>query len=454
MSPAGNQPEIRRGHIRYLPVVPGKLEFALWVRDQILADKPRYVAVDLPATLEPSYKQALKRLPELSVVIYDDEEADRAVYEPVEPADPFVEALRTAGEIGAKTVFLDPDVAERSTTPDAYPDSYAVQRIGIAEYVAAYRRAPRKRKEDATVQAEALASQLQGIDPEAETIVVVPLKLLDPLLDAMERPQARPMRRVQRKGVRLLNLHPECLAEVLTEMPFLQSIYEARRHGTPPAPEKPQIETKEYRGFALIGAKPENPKKGAVARNAQEPIDRQRLHLRLFRETQKVYEKSTGESVTSWQRRLWSRYSRNLAMTQGQLLGGLFELTIAARSVIDDNMAWEMWEMAGAYPHQKIDTDLMTVKLSGEQMWARYAAHPHPAALATAEGPHASYRSQRPQRRKDARRMAEGMVRVLDLFLSAGRSGDRELWPLSETEGQEHLVRGALAHRAVHDVPA
>ena len=169
----------------------------------------------------------------------------------------------------------------------------------------------------------------------------------------MERPQVRPMRKVKRKGVRLLNLHPECLAEVLTEMPFLQSIYEARRHGPPPPLEKPRVETKEFRGFALIGAKPEDPRRApshaahktpSIVNGSTSNSSRDPAHLR---------EEYGGETVTSWQRRLWSRYSRNLAMTQGQLLGGLFELTIAARSVIDDNMAWEMWEMAGAYPIRK-----------------------------------------------------------------------------------------------------
>jgi hypothetical protein len=58
-----------------------------------------------------------------------------------------------------------------------------------------------------------------------------------------------------------------------------------------------------------------------------------------------------------------------LALTQSRLLGSLFDLTVAARSVVDDNFAWEMWEMAGAYPAQKIATDLMTVQVSGEQMW-------------------------------------------------------------------------------------
>jgi hypothetical protein len=367
--PPANSGGVRDGRYLYLPVVPGRLEFARWVRNEILREKPQSVAVDLPVTLEAVYDRAVERLPELSVIIYDDQEADRAVYETVEPADPFVEALRTAREIKAKTVFLDPDVAERSPAPDSYPDTYAAERIGIAKYVECYRETVRPKKGDLTVQAEGLAYRLQNIDADAEVVVVVSLKLLDPLLEAMKQQQVQPLRKVQRKGVRLLNLHPDCLAEVLTEIPFLQSIYEARRNGPPAPPSAPPIETRQVRGFSLIGAPHEDPKEGAIARAAQKPLDRQRLHLDLFRATERVYEKNTGESVTLWQRRLWSRYSRNLAVTQGQLLSSLFELTVAARSVIDDNMAWEMWEMAGAYPAQKIQTDLATVKLSGEHMW-------------------------------------------------------------------------------------
>ena len=233
MPPANDLSDLRRGPIRYLPVVPGRLEFACHVREQILNARPQFVALDLPVTLASCYERAIERLPELSVIIYDDEGADRVVYETVEPADPFVEALRTAREVNAKTVFLDPDVAERSGAIDAYPDSYAVERIGFPQYIASYRKNFRERTGSLTVHAEALASQLQAIDLEAETLVVVELKLLDPLLEAMERPQARPLRKVRRKGVRLLNLHPECLTEVLTEMPFLQSIYEARRSNRP-----------------------------------------------------------------------------------------------------------------------------------------------------------------------------------------------------------------------------
>jgi len=359
---------LRRGRIRYFPAAPGRLEFAAELRREMLREKPRVVAVELPVTLEEAYRRAVERLPELSVIIYDDEGEDRAVYLPVEASDPFVEALRTAREIGAETVFLDPDLGERPHVEEAYPDPYAVQRIGLEKYVEAYRVFPQPRSPELAVHAEGLAWKLQGVDPEASVLVVVSLNLLDPLLEAMERPQAQPLRKVRRKGIRVLNLHPECLAEVLTEMPFLQAVYEARRNGEPAEP-APQAALTEVRGFGVVQVSKENPGAAAIARAARQPIDRQKLFFRLFAESERQYESKTGEKIAHWQRRLWARYTRNLALIQKQLLSGLFDLTVAGRSIVDDNFAWELWEMANAYPHQKTETDLMTVKVTGEQMW-------------------------------------------------------------------------------------
>jgi hypothetical protein len=359
---------LRRGRIRYFPAAPGRLEFAAEVRRELLREKPKVVAVELPVTLEDAYKRAVERLPELSVILYDDEGEDRAVYVPVETSDPFIEALRTAREIGAETVFLDPDLGERPHIEESYPDPYAVHRIGFEKYVEAYRVFPRPRSNEVSVHAEGLAWKLQGVDPEASVLVVVSLNLLDPLLDAMEKPQAQPLRKVRCKGIRVLNLHPECLGEVLAEMPFLQAVYEARRYGEPPEP-APQAAVTQVRGFGVVDTPKEDPRAAAVARAARRSFDRQKLNLRLFTESERQYESKTGEKISHWQRRLWARYTRNLALIQKQLLGGLFDLTVAGRSIVDDNFAWELWEMANAYPHQKTETDLMTVKVTGEQIW-------------------------------------------------------------------------------------
>ena len=111
---------LERGRFRYFPVVPGRVEFAAELRRLLLAERPPIVAVELPGFLTETYRRALARLPEISVILYTDEsgDEDRAIYVPVEPADPFIEALRTAEEIGAEVIFLEPAAAERPHLPD------------------------------------------------------------------------------------------------------------------------------------------------------------------------------------------------------------------------------------------------------------------------------------------------------------------------------------------------
>jgi hypothetical protein len=332
---------LRRGRYTYFPVAPGRMEFAIAVREAILRDRPQVVAVELPSTLEESYLWAIRRLPQISVIFYADEQSeDQAIYIPVEPCDPFTEAIRTAREIGAQVEFIDPDLGERPHLPDAYPDTYARRHIPIDKYVEAYRVYPQARSEQIERHADGIAWKLQGADPLARVMVVVSLNLVDPVLDAMERPQAQPMARRRREGIQLVNPHPECLAEVTLEYPFLQARYE------------------EFRQSLLPGKKPDSTH-----------IDRRHVQLAVFRESEKGYEKNTGERVAHWQRRLLGRFTRNLALASNALTASLFDLTVAARSVVDDNYAWEVWETAARYPHQRESSDAQTLHISGEEVW-------------------------------------------------------------------------------------
>ena len=83
----------------------------------------------------------------------------------------------------------------------------------------AYRVYPQPRSEEITRHAAGIAWKLQGANPLAKVFVVVSLNLLDPVLDAMEEPQAQPMARLKRDGVELFNPHPDSLAEITVEYP-------------------------------------------------------------------------------------------------------------------------------------------------------------------------------------------------------------------------------------------
>jgi hypothetical protein len=332
-----------RGRIRYFPVVPGRVEFTIELRRRLLAEKPAVVAVELPGFLEDAYHKALARLPAMSVILYhreggriskQDSDDEESIYVPVEPTDPFVEAVRTAGEIGAQVIFLEPNSAERPHLPDVYPDTYAARRIGIDKYVEAYRVYPQTRTEEVTAHASAMAWKLQGADPLATVFVVVALNMLDPLLDAMEAPQPGPPRGPHYE-ITLLNPHPDCLAEITIEYPYLQERYEFFR----------------------------------LNMHEEEKLDRPKVQHDLLREAEGKYLASTGDKIVHWQRRMMARYTRNLAHISGDLVCSVYDLAVAARSVVDDNYGWEVWSMANRYLAQHEVSELDTVRLNASEIW-------------------------------------------------------------------------------------
>lgn len=330
---------LQRGRFTYFPVVPGRLEFAVELRKRLLLQPPDVVAVELPGWLERPYRRAIRRLPQFTVLVYPDLTLeDRAVYVPVEPADPFTEAVRTALELGIETVFLEPDSEDRPHLAEICPDSYAVRTLGLEKYVEAYRFHPSGRTEEVAAHAAAMAWKLQGTDPLAGVLVVVSLNLLDPLLDAMEQPQEAPSRRryvSATSSVELVNPHPDCLNQITVEYPYLQERYERYRV--------------ELADDALV--------------------DRLRSQIDLYRDAEQSYRRNTGDRVEHWQRHMLARYTRNLAMINSQLVADVFDLAVAGRAVVDDNFAWEVWTTGARYPAQREVCELETVDLSAEEVW-------------------------------------------------------------------------------------
>lgn len=346
MAEAANAGTISRGSLTYFPVVPGRIEFAARVRRYLLEARPRVVAVELPSLLEEVFRKAVARMPEMSAVVLavdrpagGDEDEAAATYIPVEPGDPFIEALRTATEIEAEILLLEPPTHTRPHLADSYPDSYTADVIGGEKFLEAYRVHSQPRTPQIEAHASAMAWKLQGADPLARVCAVVSFNMLDPLLDAMEKPGDEPPRaRTRLFGhAELVNLHPDCLAEVTTEPPYYQELYDTARAD----------------GQGVI-------------------IDRPRWQNRLLREAEREYGINTGEAMRPWQRLALAKYTRNLALLDSRLLPGTYDLTLGARGIVDDNFGYEVWQMANRFSAQKAeDPPLETLNLSGESVWLR-----------------------------------------------------------------------------------
>lgn len=333
---------LRRGRFRYFPVAPGRMEFAMEVRKALLKERPAVVALELPAFFGIRLYEAAARFPQISALVYPDrlseqDENASAIYCILEPCDAFVEAYRTAHEIGAEVILIDPAVGERPHLPDDYPDTFAIQKIGLDRYIESYRLFPQQRNDEVNDFAAGLAWKLQGADPLQNVFVVVSLNMLDPLLDAMESPQDPPRHRVSIDFVELVNVHPDSMGEVLTEYAALQQRYEYWR--------------KQMSDGRLV--------------------DRPAAQYDTLRRAEVDYEKSTGDKLMPYQRRLLAKFTRNLAHVSGYLMATLYELTVAARSLVDDNYAWEVWQAGSRYDFQEETKLPETLRLSGDEVFFR-----------------------------------------------------------------------------------
>ncbi|HEX7928605.1 MAG TPA: hypothetical protein VF678_13510, partial [bacterium] len=130
-------PYVRFGAIHAVPSLHGQWRFAALVREAFFQVKPKAIAVELPATLEASIRKGIERLPYLSVVAYEDYDAElektREIVA-VTPEDSLIEAVRLGMEHGVPVHFIDRDVLNHHPEPVKVPDDYLIERIGLEAY--------------------------------------------------------------------------------------------------------------------------------------------------------------------------------------------------------------------------------------------------------------------------------------------------------------------------------
>lgn len=328
--------KIEWNNIRLVPILHGRMEFALAVRRHFEMFRPHHVAVEYPETLGKRILQGVGRLPLLSVVYYEDK-GGAFTYLLIEPTDGQVEAIRLALSQGISVHFVDRDTSGYPLNFSPMPDPYAVKRIGHLQYVNAYLKthdaAPVSPAD--TLREKTMAYRLQRLSKTGERVLFVGgLAHLPGLLRELDQPQAQVIGRRTREGVGLAHLHTESSREVLTEMPFLEAAYERARS------------------------------KGGI-----ENLDRLEINSQLVQTATRRYWKNNREEISRDQMRILYKFARNYALMSGHLVPDFYQLIVAARGIADDNFAYEMWEKGSEYPWQTEEPGLPILRLKGEDLY-------------------------------------------------------------------------------------
>ena len=373
-------------NIHILPICHYHIEFAHLVRQAIDTMAPQAIAVELPATLEPKIRQAIERLPFLSVLLYETKRGD-SIYWVIEPADPLIEAVRYGQEKGIPIFFVDVDAGDYPLFRDPLPDPYAILRVGHASYYRSFRdhvlghveKTPQDR-----IREKGMAFHLRDLQKRfASVLLVCGMVHVEAVKRDLLSEQTHPMGRIKPRGAQLFNLDSDCMGEVLGAFPFLSAIYEYHRGALPPEPlpERHTVRRSlKNAPFGVVDGGKRTSEEQALheavkvsVHGVRDPhtmmIDRQKVNLRLFEQATRHYQEDTGEKIRKWQKRSFFKFSRNYAFLDRLLLADFYHSLISARACVDDNFCYAMWRLGSYYPWIEEPARLATLSISGEEMF-------------------------------------------------------------------------------------
>ncbi len=387
--------------IRVVPVVHERLEMAAVVRAALAALDPAGVAVELPPTLREAALRAIGRLPRISLVVTR-EPGEEALVWVAAPGDPFVEAMRWAREHDRDIFFIDPDLPYPEQHADPVPDTYSVLQLGAERYFELLGERfgkgggsdlDRRREAGMAYHLQRALDRIGDRRPDREAhgrpaiLALVGAAHARRLEERLREPAAHPFGRRRGAAVELRHLDPASLTAVLGDAPLAHAVWERVRSGAPPArvelggtlSRKVSVVRFGLRVIAGRGGAAEAERKarvvdyaasrgtGAVLGLAAFP-DRHRLGAVVWEIAAGSYREQTDEAVSPWQRTLFFDYAARCARAQGMLVPALYEWTVAARGVGDDNLAWEVFDAARAYPWQDGPAEIETASIDGEEL--------------------------------------------------------------------------------------
>ncbi len=326
-------------NLRLVPILHNRLEFAIEVFRQFSEFNPEAVALELPVTLREQISEAVKRLPYLSVIVYP-EKSGRQVYLPIETVDGIMEGLRLGMENNRPLYFIDRDTEGYARHFEPMPDPYAITRVGYQAYCLAYfkERGRETPEIDDLLRERTMAYHLKKMNLEFKRVLVVcGLAHWAGILRELDRGPELPFGRQKRAGVVVGFLKESSSREILSEMPYLQQRYE------------------EERDLCLV--------EGKTFR-----LDRLEVQEELLQQAREQHFKNSREKLEAFQIALITKFAGNLALIQGGLAPDFYQLMLAARGGVNDNFAYEVWDIGSRYPFQEKDSRLPEIEVSGEDL--------------------------------------------------------------------------------------
>jgi len=258
---------LQRGQLHIVPICHYKLEFAVELGRVLQAVGPRHLALELPPFLLEPLQQAVARLPRLTTLAFA--VGDGQMLLPVEPTDPFVEAVRWARARDCQLHGIDAAVVGYGQHHDPIPDSCSLTAIGLQAFWQEWSRHPGPRPDAADQERHlSMVHSLKFLEkryPDEPIVVALGLTHVRPVLELLASEAELPL------PVPSLTRPPEVVLyqpdlrstrEASLEMGWIMALFELSRGGPGPdetwlPPPEPPDETSEDLRESLKDLKPD-----------------------------------------------------------------------------------------------------------------------------------------------------------------------------------------------------
>lgn len=372
-------PVVEHAGVRAVPSLHGRLRFAALVRRAFHERRPQAIAVELPATLEGSIRKAVERLPYLSVVAYEDYDAElekETQILPVVPDDSLIEAVRLGLEHDVPVHFIDRDVLGHRSEPLRVPDDYLVDRLGLETYLQ-HVQPTLPRAEPGSVDADReveMAARLRELRAHHDDVLFVcGLAHWAPVRDALTGGAEPPAGAVTQREQTLYNLAAESVPAVLADLPYHAYAYELARFGLHPADYPQLMPLPNVRGGERDAAEEAYAEalehlvaalRGRSSGPAQ--VDTYELLTELVQGAVKLYAREWNEQPAPARLNNLLRFARNLALVHRRLTPSRYEVVLAAKNTVNDDFAFQVLRQGDHYPFYEADSELPEMKVEGE----------------------------------------------------------------------------------------
>jgi hypothetical protein len=340
------------------------------------------IAVELPSNIKSEIKEAVDRLPYLSLIGYADSiNPDKLNFVPIDPGDSIIEAIRVGMEQNVPVEFIDLSVKNYRPENMKLPDDYALHHIGIQSFYREIKshlrdttdkekqrlreevdfqeflekeeklKADYDPKEIDVLREMYMASNLRKMMPHYHRILFIVgmghWENIKHFLEHPERLEDVNVNLIPHKYIKIFNVKGSDARFLLRELPYHAYKWVTFRK------EFSENETDAFQSPQELST-------------YMDKFDKNSQIKEIYLSAKDEYEKEFKEYISVQDLTTLFQYTRNYTITEEQLLPNLFQLLISSKNTVDDDFAWKVLEKATHYPFDDESEKYDTMKLSAQ----------------------------------------------------------------------------------------